>query len=94
MPHRHCGRIDGPLNNAGRSYAAAVEEIDPATFQEVFRLIVLGPIGRCRAAHITRTSHPAKSINSTVHGVDPKSSRATVIGSRRRRGPALPGFKT
>src|SRR5262245_49755978 len=28
--YRHYGRIDGLINNAGRSYAAAVEEIDPA----------------------------------------------------------------
>src|SRR5215472_7342793 len=28
--HGHYGRIDGLVNNAGRSYAAAVEEIDPA----------------------------------------------------------------
>ena len=40
----HYGRIDGLVNNAGRSYAAAVEEIDPATFDEIFHLNVLGPI--------------------------------------------------
>ena len=28
--HQHYGRVDGLVNNAGRSYAAAVEEIDPA----------------------------------------------------------------
>jgi short-subunit dehydrogenase len=42
--HRHYGRIDGLVNNAGRSYAAAVEEIDPEIFNEIFRLNVLGPI--------------------------------------------------
>jgi short-subunit dehydrogenase len=42
--HRHYGRIDGLVNNAGRSYAAAVEEIDPALFDEIFHLNVLGPI--------------------------------------------------
>ena len=42
--HRHFGRIDGLINNAGRSYAAAVEEIDPALFDEIFHLNVLGPI--------------------------------------------------
>jgi NAD(P)-dependent dehydrogenase (short-subunit alcohol dehydrogenase family) len=41
---RHYGRIDGLVNNAGRSYAAAVEEIDPALFDEIFHLNVLGPI--------------------------------------------------
>jgi short-subunit dehydrogenase len=40
----HYGRIDGLINNAGRSYAASVEEIDPAIFDEIFRLNVLGPI--------------------------------------------------
>jgi short-subunit dehydrogenase len=42
--HRHYGRIDGLVNNAGRSYAAAVEEIDPAVFDEIFHLNVSGPI--------------------------------------------------
>jgi short-subunit dehydrogenase len=41
---RHYGRVDGLVNNAGRSYAAAVEEIDPALFDEIFHLNVLGPI--------------------------------------------------
>src|SRR5689334_13246690 len=42
--HAHYGRIDGLVNNAGRSYAASVEEIDPALFDEIFHLNVLGPI--------------------------------------------------
>jgi NAD(P)-dependent dehydrogenase (short-subunit alcohol dehydrogenase family) len=42
--HGHYGRVDGLVNNAGRSYAAAVEEIDPAVFDEIFHLNVLGPI--------------------------------------------------
>jgi NAD(P)-dependent dehydrogenase (short-subunit alcohol dehydrogenase family) len=41
---RHYGRIDGLINNAGRSYAASIEEIDPALFDEIFHLNVLGPI--------------------------------------------------
>jgi short-subunit dehydrogenase len=41
---RHFGRLDGLVNNAGRSYAASVEEIDPAAFDEIFHLNVLGPI--------------------------------------------------
>src|SRR5579872_6701866 len=41
---QHYGRVDGLINNAGRSYAAAVEEIDPALFDEIFHLNVLGPI--------------------------------------------------
>jgi short-subunit dehydrogenase len=42
--HAHYGRIDGLVNNAGRSYAASVETIDPAIFDEIFHLNVLGPI--------------------------------------------------
>lgn len=41
---KYFGRIDGLVNNAGRSYAAAVEEIEPALFDEIFHLNVLGPI--------------------------------------------------
>jgi NAD(P)-dependent dehydrogenase (short-subunit alcohol dehydrogenase family) len=42
--HQHYGRVDGLVNNAGRSYAAAIEEIEPALFDEIFHLNVLGPI--------------------------------------------------
>lgn len=42
--HGHFGRIDGLINNAGRSYAASVEEIDPVLFDEIFHLNVLAPI--------------------------------------------------
>src|ERR1700678_4445849 len=41
---KHYGRVDGLINNAGRSYAASIEEIDPAAFDEIFHLNVLGPI--------------------------------------------------
>src|SRR3984885_6516161 len=44
LVHSHYGRIDGLVNNAGRSYAASVEEIDTALFDEIFHLNVLGPI--------------------------------------------------
>lgn len=42
--HQHYGRVDGLINNAGRSYGASIEEIDPAYFDEIFHLNVLGPI--------------------------------------------------
>ena len=42
--HQNYGRVDGLVNNAGRSYAAAIEEIEPAIFDEIFHLNVLGPI--------------------------------------------------
>ena len=42
--HAHYGRVDALVNNAGRSYGATVETIDPAIFDEIFHLNVLGPI--------------------------------------------------
>ncbi len=48
--HKHYGRVDGLVNNAGRSYAASVEEIDPAIFDEIFHLNVLGPIVAMQSA--------------------------------------------
>ena len=42
--HNHFGRLDGLINNAGQSYGARVEEIDPDIFEEIFRLNVLAPI--------------------------------------------------
>lgn len=42
--HSYFGSIDGLINNAGRSYAASVEEIDPKIFDEIFHLNVLAPI--------------------------------------------------
>jgi short-subunit dehydrogenase len=42
--HQHYGRVDGLINNAGRGYAATIEEIDPALFDEIFHLNVLAPI--------------------------------------------------
>src|ERR1700729_2288632 len=42
--HQHYGRVDGLVNNAGRSYAASIEEIETALFDEIFHLNVLGPI--------------------------------------------------
>ena len=42
--HNHFGRLDGLINNAGQSYGARVEEIDPEPFEQIFRLNVLAPI--------------------------------------------------
>ena len=44
LVQQHYGRIDGLVNNAGRSYAASIEEIEPEIFEEIFRLNVLAPI--------------------------------------------------
>jgi len=42
--HRHYGRLDGLINNAGRGYGASVEHIDPSAFTEIVTLNVLAPI--------------------------------------------------
>src|ERR1700688_1022286 len=42
--HKHYGRVDGLVSNAGRSYGASGGEIDPALFDEIFHLNVLVPI--------------------------------------------------
>jgi len=48
--HRHYGRLDGLINNAGRGYGASVETIDPTAFTEIFTLNVLAPIVAMQAA--------------------------------------------
>jgi short-subunit dehydrogenase len=60
--HSHYGRIDGLINNAGRSYAASVEEIDPALFDEIFHLNVLGPIVAMQAVIPLMRAQGAGSI--------------------------------
>jgi short-subunit dehydrogenase len=42
--HQHYGRVDGLINNAGQSYGASIEEIDPTIFDQIFHLNVLAPI--------------------------------------------------
>ena len=60
--HDHYGRIDGLINNAGRSYAASVEEIDPLLFDEIFHLNVLGPIVAMQAVIPAMRSQGGGSI--------------------------------
>jgi short-subunit dehydrogenase len=60
--HRHYGKVDGLVNNAGRSYAASIEEIDPAIFDEIFHLNVLGPIVAMQAVIPIMRSLGAGSI--------------------------------
>src|ERR1700691_1225870 len=65
--HDHYGRIDGLINNAGRSYPASVEEIEPKLFDEIFHLNVLGPIIAMQAViPIMRVQHAGSivSVNS------------------------------
>ena len=62
--HAHYDRIDGLVNNAGRSYAASVEEIDPALFDEIFHLNVLGPIVAMQAViPLMRTQGGGSIVN-------------------------------
>jgi len=66
--HRHYGRLDGLVNNAGRSYAAAVEEIDPLLFDEIFHLNVLGPIVAMQAVIPAMRAQGAGSIVNVNSG--------------------------
>jgi short-subunit dehydrogenase len=88
--HEHYGRIDGLVNNAGRSYAAAVEEIDPKLFDEIFHLNVLGPIIAMQAVIPIMRAQGAGSIvnvnSGTAFMTVPKYS---VYSSSKR---ALLGF--
>ena len=66
--HQHYGRIDGLVNNAGRSYAASVEEIDPLLFDEIFHLNVLGPIVAMQAVIPAMRAQGAGSIVNVNSG--------------------------
>src|SRR5579872_5828684 len=88
--HEHYGRIDGLINNAGRSYAATVEEIDPKLFDEIFHLNVLGPIIAMQAViPIMRAQH-AGSIVSVNSGTAFMTIPAYSVYSSSKR--ALLGF--
>ena len=88
--HQHYGQIDGLVNNAGRSYAAAVETIEPALFDEIFHLNVLGPIVAMQAVIPIMRDQGAGSIvnvnSGTAFMVIPEYS---VYSSSKR---ALLGF--
>lgn len=88
--HQHYGRVDGLVNNAGRSYAASVEEIEPALFDEIFHLNVLAPIIAMQAViPIMRKQGVGSIVNvnsGTAFGVLPAYS---VYSSSKR---ALLGF--
>lgn len=88
--HKHFGQIDGLINNAGRSYAASVEQIDPVIFDEIFHLNVLAPIIAMQAVFPIMRAQGAGcvvNINSgTAFMTVPKYS---VYSSSKR---ALVGF--
>jgi NAD(P)-dependent dehydrogenase (short-subunit alcohol dehydrogenase family) len=88
--HRHYGRVDGLVNNAGRSYAAAVEEIEPALFDEIFHLNVLGPIVAMQAVIPLMRSQGGGSIVNINSGTAFMSvPRYSVYAASKR---ALLGF--
>jgi NAD(P)-dependent dehydrogenase (short-subunit alcohol dehydrogenase family) len=87
--YRHYGRVDGLVNNAGRSYAASIEEIDPALFDEIFHLNVLGPIIAMQAviplnADGRRREHRQHQLGDCVHDYSP-IQRLLVFEARADR---------
>jgi NAD(P)-dependent dehydrogenase (short-subunit alcohol dehydrogenase family) len=81
--HQHYGRIHGLVNNAGRSYAASIEEIEPAVFDEIFHLNVLGPIIAMQAViplvrAQRRRKHRQRQFRDCVHD-DPALQRVLVV---------------
>lgn len=88
--HRHYGRVDGLINNAGRSYAAAIEEIDPALFDEIFHLNVLGPIVAMQAViPLMRAQAEGSIVNINSGTAFMTVPRYSVYSSSKR---ALLGF--
>jgi len=88
--HRHYGRVDGLVNNAGRSYAASIEEIDPALFDEIFHLNVLGPIVAMQAViPLMRTQGGGSIVNVNSGTAFMTIPQYSVYSSSKR---ALLGF--
>jgi short-subunit dehydrogenase len=88
--HRHYGRVDGLINNAGRSYAASVEEIEPAVFDEIFHLNVLGPIVAMQAViPIMRSQGGGSIVNINSGTAFMTIPQYSVYSSSKR---ALLGF--
>src|SRR5579872_964784 len=88
--HEHYGRIDGLINNAGRSYAATVEEIDPKLFDEIFHLNVLGPIIAMQAVIPIMRAQRAGGIVNVNSGTAFMTIPAYSVYSSSKR--ALLGF--
>src|SRR6202522_70276 len=88
--HQHYGRVDGLVNNAGRSYAASVEEIDPAIFDEIFHLNVLAPIVAMQAVIPLMRAQGAGSIVNINSGTAFMTVPQYSVYSSSKR--ALVGF--
>ena len=88
--HQHFGRIDGLVNNAGRSYAAAVEAIEPEAFDEIFHLNVLAPIVAMQAViPIMRAQGEGSIVNINSGTAFMTIPTYSVYSSSKR---ALAGF--
>lgn len=88
--HDHFGRLDGLVNNAGRSYGARVEEIDPGIFEQIFRLNVLAPIMAMQAALPLMRAAGAGSIVNVNSGTAFMAIPGYSVYSASKR--ALLGF--
>ena len=86
----HYGRIDGLINNAGRSYAASIEEIDPAIFDEIFHLNVLAPIVGMQAVIPIMRAQASGSIVNINSGTAFMTIQQYSVYSASKR--ALVGF--
>jgi short-subunit dehydrogenase len=88
--HEHYGRIDGLINNAGRSYAAPIEKIKPELFDEIFHLNVLGPIVAMQSViPIMRTQGGGSIVNVNSGTAFMTIPNYSVYSSSKR---ALLGF--
>lgn len=88
--HEHYGRVDGLINNAGRSYGSTVEDIDPAMFDEIFHLNVLGPIIAMQVVIPIMREQGAGSIVNVNSGTAFMAVPAYSVYSASKR--ALMGF--
>lgn len=83
--NQHFGRVDGLINNAGRSYEASVEEIDLQIFDEIYRLNLLGPIVAMQAViPIMRAQGSGAIVNINSGTALMKIPRYSVYSSSKR----------
>ena len=88
--YNYYGKVNGLINNAGRSYAASIEEIQPELFDEIFHLNVLGPIVAMQAVIPLMRNSGAGRIVSVNSGTAFMYIPAYSVYSSSKR--ALMGF--